>query len=103
MLIVLDRANKQLWKANLKFNMPESYGFAEETDPPYGEGPCVEREDTLYVMDQGMMTAFDKATGTVLWQLPSVGIIGVFWDDKGMMYVNTTTASTESLRVFAPD
>ena len=45
-----------------------------------------------------MLTAFDLATGNVRWRLPSVGIAGLFFNDNGQMYVNTTTASPESLK-----
>ena len=45
-----------------------------------------------------MLTAFDLATGNARWRLPSVGIVGLFFDDKGMMYVNSTTASPENIK-----
>ena len=48
--------------------------------------------------DQGVLTAFDMATGNVRWRLPSVGIMGLWFDEEGMVYVNTTTASPDSLR-----
>ena len=64
----------------------------------YGDGPCVERGDTLYVFDQAVLTAFDLANGNARWRLPTVGIVGIFFDDKGMMYVNTTTASPDKIR-----
>ena len=65
---------------------------------PFGDGPCVERGDTLYVIDQAVLTAFDLATGNARWRLPSVGIVGLFFDDKGMLYVNTTTADPENIK-----
>ena len=52
----------------------------------------------LYVFDQGVLTAFDLATGNVRWRLPSVGIAGMFFDEREMIYLNTTTASPESLK-----
>jgi outer membrane protein assembly factor BamB len=58
----------------------------------------VERGDTLYVFDEAVLTAFDLTTGTVRWRLPSVGTVGLFFDDQGMMYVNTTTASPERIK-----
>jgi outer membrane protein assembly factor BamB len=64
----------------------------------YGQGPCVERKGSLYVFDQGVLTAFDLANGNARWRLPSVGIAGLFFDDRDMMYVNATTASHESLK-----
>jgi hypothetical protein len=34
----------------------------------------------------------------VRWRLPSVGISGLFFDDQGMIYLNTTTASPDSIK-----
>jgi hypothetical protein len=45
-----------------------------------------------------VLTAFEGGTGNVRWRLPSVGVAGLFFDDKDMMYVNTTTASPEKLK-----
>ena len=50
------------------------------------------------VIDAGMLTAFDLGTGNVRWRVPSVGVVGLFFDDKEMLYVNSTTASPESLK-----
>jgi len=58
----------------------------------------VERKDTLYVFDEGVLTAFDLATGNVRWRLPSVGITGLFFDNEGMIYVNATTASPDTIK-----
>jgi hypothetical protein len=45
-----------------------------------------------------VLTAFDLATGNARWRLPSVGVVGLFFDDKGMLYVNTTTADPENIK-----
>jgi len=58
----------------------------------------VEHKGSLYVYDQGVLTAFDLKTGNARWRMPSVAITGLFFDDAGMIYVNTTTASLESIR-----
>jgi outer membrane protein assembly factor BamB len=50
------------------------------------------------VFDAGVLTAFELKTGNVRWRLPSVGITGLFFDDQGMMFVNSTTASPESIK-----
>ena len=97
-LIVLDKANKKLWQSPLTYRVPERYGTVEEDGSPYGFGPCVERGGMLYVFDQAVLTAFEPATGKVRWRLPSVGIAGLFFDEKGMLYVNTTTASLDSIK-----
>jgi outer membrane protein assembly factor BamB len=96
-VIVLDKSNKKLWQAALTYNVQGRSGSDEEPSQ-YGAGPCVEHGDTLYVADAAVLTAFDLATGNARWRLPSVGIVGMFFDDKGMIYVNTTTASPEKLR-----
>jgi outer membrane protein assembly factor BamB len=95
---VFDKTNKKLWQAALTYNVLRGPGGLEETGSPYGDGPCVERGDTLYIFDQAVLTAFDLATGNARWRLPSVGIVGLFFDDRGMMYVNTTSASPESIK-----
>jgi len=58
----------------------------------------VERGDTLYISDDGVLTSFDLATGNVRWRLPSVGVTGLFFDDKGAIYVNTSTANPETIK-----
>jgi hypothetical protein len=54
-------------------------------DASYGQGPCVEFKDALYVFDAGVLSAFDLKTGNVRWRLPSIGITGLFFDDQGMI------------------
>jgi hypothetical protein len=97
-VLVLDKANKKLWQAALSYNVSGGYGGWDSENARYGVGPCVERKDSLYVFDAGVLTAFDLATGNVRWRLPSVGIAGLFFDDEGMVYVNTTTAGPDSLK-----
>jgi hypothetical protein len=97
-VIVLDPTNKKLWQATLSYRVPGGSGAFAEDVSRVGEGPCVERGDALYVCDEAVLTAFDLATGNVRWRIPSIGIAGVFFDDQGMMYVNTTTASPEAIK-----
>src|SRR5207302_1049268 len=97
-IMVFDKANNPLWKSLLNYNLGEGFGLMDRQEGLYGQGPCVERKGSLYVFDQGVLTAFDLATGNVRWRLPSVGITGLFFDDQEMMYVNTTTADPESIR-----
>jgi len=97
-LIVFDKTNKQLWQAVLTYNIAGGSGAADEQASTFGAGPCVERGDTLYVFDQAVLSAFDLATGNARWRLPSVGVVGLFFDDRGMLYVNTTTADPENVR-----
>jgi hypothetical protein len=98
-VIVFDKTNKKLWQAALTYNVAGGF-TANEGMPqlPFGERPCAERGDTLYVIDQAVLTAFDLATGNARWRLPSVGVVGLFFDDNGMLFVNTTTADPESIK-----
>lgn len=97
-LIVFDKTNKKLWQAALTYRVEGGRNALEGETSQYGEGPCVERGDTLYVADQAVLTAFDLQTGNARWRLPSVGVLGLFFDDKGMLYVNTTTADPENIK-----
>jgi hypothetical protein len=95
-IMVFDKQNKKLWEAPLTYNVG---GLEDvELDSGVGQGPCVERNNRLYVFDEGVLTAFDLATGNALWRVPSVGITGLFFDDKDMLYVNTTDASPETIK-----
>ena len=97
--IVLDKGMKKLWEARFNFDVPGGSGRSPDSESTStGEGPCAERGDTLYVYDGGVLTAFDLASGTVRWRLPSVGTTGLFFDDQGMIYVNTTSATPDNLK-----
>jgi outer membrane protein assembly factor BamB len=97
-VLVFDKSNKLLWQSSLSFDVPAGLGALDPDNAPYGQGPCVERGASLYLFDQGVLTAFDSATGNVRWRLPSVGIVGLFFADPDIMYVNTTTAGPENLK-----
>jgi outer membrane protein assembly factor BamB len=58
----------------------------------------VEHNGTLYIFDQAVLTAYDPASGNVRWRIPSVGVVGLFFDDKGMLYVNTTTGNPDDIK-----
>jgi hypothetical protein len=98
LIIVLDKSNRKLWQSTLAFDVVVDRSALDAADAAYGQGPCVERKGSLYVFDAGVLTAFDLANGDARWRLPSVGIVGLFFDDHDMMYVNATTASHESLK-----
>ena len=67
-VIVFDKTNKKLWPATLAYGVmkgTDTFGegaFGGE-NTWFGEGPCVERGNTLYIFDQAVLTAFDLATG----------------------------------------
>src|SRR5206468_1174037 len=90
--------NKKKWHATLNYRVAEGAGALDEKHAPYGLEPCVERGNTLYVIDQGVLTAFDLDKGEARWRLPSVGIAGLFFDDEGRIYVNSTTADPDTIK-----
>jgi outer membrane protein assembly factor BamB len=98
-IIVLDQSNKKLWEASLTYNLPA--GPDGGPAPPsslYGAGPCVEHDGTLYVFDQAVLTAFDLNTGNARWRVPTVGTVGLFFDNAGNVYVNTTTGNPDDIK-----
>lgn len=97
-VIVFDKTNKKLWEATLTYSVPVGDPEFFKEAAQFGAGPCVEHGDTLYVFDQAVLTAFDLTTGNARWRLPSVGIVGLFFDDQDMVYVNTTSASLDDIK-----
>ena len=92
-VIVLDKSDKKLWQAGLTYNVPAGGGESR-----FGAGPCVEHGGTLYVFDQAVLSAFDLNTGNARWRLPSVGVVGLFFDDQGDVYINTTTGNPDDIK-----
>src|SRR5690242_20146935 len=88
-VVVLDKSNKKLWQATLTYSVPAVGRGIFHEESQFGEGPCVEHDDTLYVFDQAVLSAFDLNSGNARWRLPSVGTVGLFFDDKNNIYVNT--------------
>jgi hypothetical protein len=99
-VIVLDKSNKKLWETTLTYELEGGGMFGEmlRGGSRFGDGPCVEQGDTLYVYDQAVLSAFDLKTGNARWRVPSVGVMGLFFDDKGMIYVNTTSGSPDDIK-----
>jgi hypothetical protein len=81
-ITVFDKTNKKLWQASLSYGVTGS----EETN------------GTLYVFDQAVLTAFDASNGNVRWRIPSVGVDSLFFDDKGMIYINTTSGNPDDIK-----
>jgi outer membrane protein assembly factor BamB len=94
-VVVLDKTNQKLWSASLTYPLPSE---VPQGVSAFGEGPCVERGDTLYVFDQAVLTAFDVTSGNARWRLPSVGVVGLFFDDRDNVYVNTTTGNPDDIK-----
>ncbi len=100
MFVVLDKSNKKLWQSNLAYKIGLGMGL-DDNDPGQtssGLGPIIERDDTLYVYDQATLNAYDLASGNVRWRVPTIGIVGIFFDNLGSMYVNSTTADLDTIR-----
>ena len=94
-VIVLDPANKKLWGTTNTYTIPTGLGGEEAR---YGQGPVVEHDGTLYVFDQAVLAAFDVMTGDVRWRIPSVGIVGLFFDGQNKVYLNTTTGNPDDIK-----
>jgi outer membrane protein assembly factor BamB len=91
-LVAFDKNNKRLWDAKL------TYPFSAYDDFGNDRPPCLETDDALYFADKGMLTRFDPATGNVRWRLTSVGISAVQADDRGRLYLDTTTLRPETIQ-----
>jgi len=94
-VIVLDPTNNKLWGTTNTYTIPVSSGGEESR---FGQGPVVEHDGTLYVFDQAVLGAFDEMTGDVRWRIPSVGIVGLFFDGQDKLYVNTTTGNPDDIK-----
>lgn len=93
-LYLFDKQNKKLAEAQLNYMIDDSFtsGFTGN------RAPCVENNGTLYFFDKGILTAFALPDGAVRWRLPSVGIREIQFDEKGMLYVSTTTGAPEDIQ-----
>ncbi len=99
-LTVFDKQNKKLFDAQLAYPINSRY------NPDLWDrhsAPAVEGSGGLYFFDEGVLTAFSLPSGQVRWRLTSVGISKVQFDDHGIMYVDSTSASPEDIQVLGPD
>jgi hypothetical protein len=92
-LMVFDKQNKKLWDAKLTFPVVRHYDFLEE-EP----APSLETKDALYFADAGTLTRFDLASGNVRWRYNTVGITRIQADERGGIYIVTSTAGPESIQ-----
>jgi hypothetical protein len=97
-VVVLDADNKKIWSASLTYAVPGAARADDAEGAQFGEGPCVERGNTLYVFDQAVLTAFDLTSGNARWRLPSVGVAGLFFDAQDNVIVNTTSGSPDDIK-----
>ena len=100
-VVVFDKTNKKLWESKLAYPVADGRAVGDELCPSDGMEdfvPCEERGGKLFLFDQGMLTAFELATGNAHWRLPSVGISRLLFDSQGLVYVNTTDADQERIK-----
>ena len=95
-VVVLDAENKKMWSATLTYSVPGAAGEGDGLQ--FGEGPCVERGSLLYVFDRAVLTAFELNSGSARWRLPSVGVMGLFFDAQDNVIVNTTSGSPDDIK-----
>lgn len=86
-----DKSGQKLWESKL------SYGIAPrfiDSD----EAPAFEHGGKLYFFDQGTLTCFDPRSGEAKWRYQTVGITGMCADQKGNIYVCSTTAGPDKIK-----
>ena len=96
-VIVLDKTNKKIWAVALTYPVGEGGGIFRD-EAKFGDGPCVEHGDTLYVFDQAVLSAFNVSSGDARWRVPTVGVVGLFFDDAGNVFVNTTSGNPDDIK-----
>lgn len=96
-ILVVDKNNKKLWEAKLTYPL-ESHSHYDLEFGTGSSATCLETGKILYFADQGMLTCFDLDTGNVRWRLTSVGISKIQLDDRGNIYLTTTSASPDSIQ-----
>jgi len=94
-LTVFDKENKKLFDAKLAYPIGDQFN-TEHWDRR--SAPGVEAGGALYFFDKGVLTAFSLPSGGVRWRLTSVGINRVQYDGRGVLYVDSTTASPEDIQ-----
>lgn len=94
-LYLFDKQNKKIAESQMQYPVDDRYTSGEHW---LGGSPCVEAKNSLFVFDKGVLTAFDLPGATVRWRLPSVGISRIQFDERGMLYVSTTTGAPEDIQ-----
>ncbi|HEY5297570.1 MAG TPA: PQQ-binding-like beta-propeller repeat protein [Verrucomicrobiae bacterium] len=97
-VIVFDKSNKKLWETALTYPISNLNPQVGENKSQFGEGPCVEHGGTLFVFDEAVLSAFDLASGNARWRLPTIGVVGLFFDGENNLYVNTTTGNPDDIK-----
>jgi outer membrane protein assembly factor BamB len=103
-MYVFNKNDQLMWQSNLSYPIARQFRSHESewggSRRDSAVAPCLERGDTLYFFDQGVLTAFEVKSGKARWRMPSVGVSSIQFDDKGMLYVATTSAGPESIQYY---
>jgi hypothetical protein len=94
-LTVFDKENKKLFDAKLAYPVNNRYN-PDHWD--HHSVPAVEGNGGLYFFDEGVLTAFSLPSGEVRWRLTSVGISKAQFDDRGVLYVDSTSGSPDDIQ-----
>jgi hypothetical protein len=94
-LSVFDKQNRKLFDAHLSYPVNDRF---QPDRWDHRSVPAVESEGALYFFDKAVLTAFSLPAGEIRWRLTSVGINKIQFDDHGLLYVDTTTASPEDIQ-----
>ena len=89
-LHVFNRAGQKAWEATLGSRLPPM-------DSDEKVEHWLETAERLYFADGAFLTAFESASGKVLWRVPSIGIRKLQMDQEGKLYVHTLNLPTEAL------
>ncbi|MEW6161401.1 MAG: hypothetical protein AB1813_28565, partial [Verrucomicrobiota bacterium] len=106
-LQVFNRNQQKLWESKLTYPIAGRYSgdeaWEDEDQKSASSNPFLEAAGRLYVSDLGQLAAFDLKNGQALWRLPSVGISNLEPDNRGHLYVATTSAGPEVLQYLNVD
>lgn len=102
LVIILDAKLQKKWETRLSYPLQIPEFTSDSSSQPMRSGelsraPITERGDSLFIVDPGVLSVFDKNTGAARWRLPSVEISSLYFAPDGALYVNTTTKSQEQI------
>ena len=92
-LVALNSNNVKLWESVL--TAPALLGDRSQSVAAPAP-PCFANGDRLYFSDRAGLTAFNAATGEVIWRLSSIGIRKVTMDGEGFLYVQSANLPIDS-------
>lgn len=100
-LIAYDHADKKLWESKLAqpiaFENAAMEPHAPDAYTANPAQPCLEDGDRLYLFDRAFLNTFERATGKLLWRIPSIGIHKVQLDGRGTIYIVSANGNADTL------